>query len=256
MCAATSGLTRQSGCCSRNRRAGTYKGSCYPIYLSITHMYIYIMCTYILQTPQANCDKRRPSGSYSRSRTEGVCIYQSVYLSITQICIHIMSISMYVCLYIATSVDQAAVLLAVRGKVYIHIYLLIKLSITHICIIVLCVCIYLYVYAYVYSGRLQPSGSCSHSPREGMYTYPSIYLSVKAVCVCVCSAEGSTHTESNKLHRKVKHRYRPNLSPRQRPTAKSRHGQAALAASAETRGATHRARPRSPSRFTLTQRHR
>jgi len=64
----------------------------------------------------------------------------------------------------------------------------------------------------------------------------------------VCSADGSTHTESNKLYRKVKHRYRPNLSPRQRPTAKARHDQTALAASAEARGATHRARPRSPSR--------
>jgi len=61
----------------------------------------------------------------------------------------------------------------------------------------------------------------------------------------VCSADGPTHTESNKLYRKVKHRYRPNLSPRQRPTAKARHDQAALAASAEARGATHRARPRS-----------
>jgi len=58
----------------------------------------------------------------------------------------------------------------------------------------------------------------------------------------ICSADGSTHTESNKLYRKVKHRYRPNLSPRQRPTAKARHDQAALAASAEARGATHRAR--------------
>jgi len=63
----------------------------------------------------------------------------------------------------------------------------------------------------------------------------------------VCSADGSTHTESNKLYRKVKHRYRPNLPPRQRPTAKARHDQAALAASAEVRGATHRARPRSHS---------
>jgi len=62
----------------------------------------------------------------------------------------------------------------------------------------------------------------------------------------LCSADGSTHTKSNKLYRKVKHRYRPNLSPRQRPTAKSRHDQAALAASAEARGATHRARPLSP----------
>jgi len=70
-----------------------------------------------------------------------------------------------------------------------------------------------------------------------------------AMIIYICSADGSTHTESNKLYRKVKHRYRPNLSPRQRPTAKSRHDQAALAASAEARGATHRARPRSPSRF-------
>jgi len=67
----------------------------------------------------------------------------------------------------------------------------------------------------------------------------------------ICSADGSTHTESNKLYRKVKHRYRPNLSPRQRPTAKARHDQAALAASAEARGATHRARPRSPSSYEL-----
>jgi len=63
----------------------------------------------------------------------------------------------------------------------------------------------------------------------------------------LCSADGSTHTESNKLYRKVKYRYRSNISPRQRPTAKARHDQAALAASAEARGATHRARPRSPS---------
>jgi len=69
----------------------------------------------------------------------------------------------------------------------------------------------------------------------------------------LCSADGSTHTQSNKLYRKVKHRYRPNLSPRQRLTAKARHDQAALAASAEARGATQRARPRSP---TLTQRDR
>ena len=34
------------------------------------------------------------------------------------------------------------------------------------------------------------------------------------ICIYICSADGSTHTESNKLYRKVKHRYRPNLSPR------------------------------------------
>ena len=54
------------------------------------------------------------------------------------------------------------------------------------------------------------------------------------------------HTESNKLYREVKHRYLPNRSPRQRPTAQARHDQSALAASAEARGATHRARLRSP----------
>jgi len=76
-----------------------------------------------------------------------------------------------------------------------------------------------------------------------------IYIQrVMISCNSLCSADGSTHTESNKLYRKVKHRYRPNLSPRQRPTAKARHDQAALAALAEARGATHRARPRSPSR--------
>jgi len=92
---------------------------------------------------------------------------------------------------------------------------------------------------------------------NNIYTYIYIYLYVYRTNIC--SADGSTHTESNKLYHKVKHRYRPNLSPRQRPTAKSRHDQAALAASAEARGATHRARPRSPSRsthFTVTQRHR
>ena len=88
-----------------------------------------------------------------------------------------------------------------------------------------------------------------------IYTYIPIYsiesgltLSPNRGWRYTCSADGSTHTESNKLYREVKHRYRPNLSPRQRPTAKSRHDQAALAASAEARGATHRARPRSPSR--------
>ena len=69
----------------------------------------------------------------------------------------------------------------------------------------------------------------------------------------ICSADRSTHTESNKLYRKVKRRYRPNISPRQRPTAKARHDQAALAVSAEARGATHRARPRSPYRVVYTQ---
>jgi len=34
------------------------------------------------------------------------------------------------------------------------------------------------------------------------------------VCSMLCSADGSTHTESTKLYRKVKHRARPNLSSR------------------------------------------
>jgi len=75
---------------------------------------------------------------------------------------------------------------------------------------------------------------------------------------------GQPAQRSNKLYRKVTHRYRPNLFPRQRPTAKTRPDQAALTASAEARGTTHRARPRSSSstdstrstHFTLTQRHR
>jgi len=33
----------------------------------------------------------------------------------------------------------------------------------------------------------------------------------------ICSADRSTHTESNKLYRTVKHRARPNISSRQRP---------------------------------------
>ena len=74
-----------------------------------------------------------------------------------------------------------------------------------------------------------------------------MYICATWVEASICSADGSTHTETNKLYGKVKHRYRPNLSPRQRPTAKSRHDQAALAASAEARGATHRRWPRSPS---------
>jgi len=35
----------------------------------------------------------------------------------------------------------------------------------------------------------------------------------------LCSADGSTHIESNALYRKVKHRYRPHRSLRQRPTS-------------------------------------
>jgi len=85
------------------------------------------------------------------------------------------------------------------------------------------------------------------NPLESKYG-KMVWVKANSLFGCICSADGSTHTESNELYRKVKHQYRPNLSLRQRPTAKSRHDQAALAASAEARGATHRARPRSPSR--------
>jgi len=37
-----------------------------------------------------------------------------------------------------------------------------------------------------------------------------------------CSASGSTHTESGKLYRKVKHRARPNSCPQARPKVSSR----------------------------------
>ena len=102
------------------------------------------------------------------------------------------------------------------------------------------IAVYLSVYICVYIrlGLTRIETRRSRGSTTTRYIYLYIY---------VCSADGSTHTESNKLYRKVKHRYRPNLSPCQRPTAEARHDQAALAASAEARGATHRARPRSPS---------
>ena len=99
------------------------------------------------------------------------------------------------------------------------------------------------MYIYIYMRT-----STSASARQARILTRARVTPVHYMCKTICSADGSTHTESNKLYRKVKHRYRPNLSPRQRPAAKSRHDQAALAASAEARGATHRARPRSPSR--------
>jgi len=48
---------------------------------------------------------------------------------------------------------------------------------------------------------------------------------LERLTVDVCSADGLTHTESNKLYRKVKHRYRPNLSPHELPalTALAQH---------------------------------
>jgi len=47
---------------------------------------------------------------------------------------------------------------------------------------------------------------------SNMYMYIRLQIYARP-----CSADGSTHTESNKRYRKVKHRARPNLSLRQRP---------------------------------------
>jgi len=86
---------------------------------------------------------------------------------------------------------------------------------------------------------------CRVPVSRGIYSSSCLSLALTlSQLASLCSADGSTHTESNKQYRKVKHRYRPNLSPRQRPTAKARPDQAVLATSAEARGATHRARPR------------
>jgi len=85
--------------------------------------------------------------------------------------------------------------------------------------------IYIYTYIwYIYIHRVSQESLCDvayMSQQHLLHRWGPL-----------CSADGSTHTESNKLYRKVKHRYRPNLSPRQRPTAKARPEQAALAASA------------------------
>ena len=52
----------------------------------------------------------------------------------------------------------------------------------------------------------------------GAATNPYLEVSAAGLTLAIlCSADGSTHTESNKLYRKVKHRARPNLSSRQRP---------------------------------------
>jgi len=85
------------------------------------------------------------------------------------------------------------------------------------------------------------------------------------VCACVYARRIGQPTQ-----RATNYTARSNIdtaqffSPRQRPTVKARHDQAALAASAEARGATHRARLRRASstdstrstHFTLTQRYR
>jgi len=59
---------------------------------------------------------------------------------------------------------------------------------------------------------------------------------VKANLHRLCSACGSTHTESGKLYRKVKHRSPPKSFLT--PTAKARPDQAALATFAGARGTT------------------
>jgi len=105
------------------------------------------------------------------------------------------------------------------------------------------VCVYIHINIDRYG---EPGAREAGEGGDGDTAVPVKMKKASALAINLSSADGSTHTESNKLYRKVKHRYRPNLSPRQRPTAESRHDQAALAASAEARGATHRARPRSP----------
>jgi len=63
--------------------------------------------------------------------------------------------------------------------------------------------IYLFTYIYVYT-----------------YIHVSISMSSYTWCISICSADGSTHTESNKLYRKVNHRSRPKSLLT--PTAKAR----------------------------------
>ena len=79
------------------------------------------------------------------------------------------------------------------------------------------------------------------------YLYMHIPLSL-------CSAFGSTHTESGKLYRKVKHRSPPKVLLT--PTVEARLNRAALATTAETRGVAHRARPRRSSRERERERER
>jgi len=64
-------------------------------------------------------------------------------------------------------------------------------------------------------------------------------------CCSLCWADGSTHTESNK---QTIPQGQTSIPPKSfsTPAAKARPDKAALATSAEERGATHRARPRSP----------
>ena len=104
------------------------------------------------------------------------------------------------------------------------------------------VCIYIYIYIYIciyapnslrleqfsqlkVEGRLERGDGgqvvgplsrrleLNHEARDGGPTS----CAKRGRTAQLCSADGSTHTESNKLYRKVKHRYRPNLSILQRP---------------------------------------
>ena len=83
--------------------------------------------------------------------------------------------------------------------IYVYVY-----KCKHIIYIYMYIYIYIYIFIYIY-----------------IYMYVYIHrLTARNANVChLCSADGSTHTESNTLYGTVKHRYRPNLSPRQRPTA-------------------------------------
>jgi len=66
--------------------------------------------------------------------------------------------------------------------------------------------------------RRLPSGTSRSDSGQGLRGKPNPNpLTLTAHFLTLCSADGSIHTESNKLYRKVKHRARPNLSSRERP---------------------------------------
>ena len=67
-----------------------------------------------------------------------------------------------------------------------------------------CVCVYVYIYMCVVCLYLSISIDIRQMPEQALHRLKR-YL---------CSASGSTHIESGKLYRKVKHRARPKFSSR------------------------------------------
>jgi len=135
-----------------------------------------------------------------------------------------------------------------RWGLYIYIYIyssyIYILSVLGFCLL------YVYMYVVFTDVRWRRSAS-SCVVTDHLFSYVqgttlSLYVCYRVnaivLFVMLCSADGSTHTESNKLYRKVKHRYRPNLSPRDSPL----HTFTRASSTGSTRS-TH---------FTLTQRHR